>query len=347
MATSPTMKARNHLADLLKGLAVIAMIQVHATEQFALPHVYQSLAGKISLFLGGPFCAPVFLAVMGYFLVSGSKPGTAYLKRGLLLFFGGLLLNLGRSFNLVLHILRGELQLDPLFYLFGADILTLAGLSVLIIALLRKFLPSKPGIYFLLALCFAAANSFLPFPEPSENSWKYLTGFFWGNAAFSYFPLFPWFAYVLLGYCFRLLPEDFLIRFAEAGKQKLFLFLLFADVILTLPWPFSVTCDLPAYYHHGLSFFLWMLLFLSAWPLIMTRIAGKNNVLTRFLEWTGREVTAIYVIQWLITGNLSTEIYQTQSLAASVLLFAALTLASCLLALAFKGFLRYMSRPQV
>ncbi|MBU2466561.1 MAG: DUF1624 domain-containing protein, partial [Bacteroidetes bacterium] len=56
------------LPDLLKGIAVVLMIQVHLTELFARPAFFDSVAGKVSLFLGGPAAAPVFMAVMGYFL---------------------------------------------------------------------------------------------------------------------------------------------------------------------------------------------------------------------------------------------------------------------------------------
>ena len=59
---------RSFTADLLKGMAVLAMIQVHLMELFARQEVYDSLTGKISLFLGGIPAAPVFMAVMGYFL---------------------------------------------------------------------------------------------------------------------------------------------------------------------------------------------------------------------------------------------------------------------------------------
>jgi uncharacterized membrane protein len=59
---------RDGTADLLKGFAVLFMIQVHLMEQFVSAYTYNSLIGKISMFLGGPFYTPVFLAVMGYFL---------------------------------------------------------------------------------------------------------------------------------------------------------------------------------------------------------------------------------------------------------------------------------------
>jgi uncharacterized membrane protein len=54
------------IPDLLKGLAIILMIQVHITELFLDHAGRESIVGKISLFLGGPFTAMVFMIVMGY-----------------------------------------------------------------------------------------------------------------------------------------------------------------------------------------------------------------------------------------------------------------------------------------
>lgn len=58
---------RNCAADLLKGTAVVLMIQVHIVELFAQPSVLENWIGRASLFLGGPPVAPVLIAVMGYF----------------------------------------------------------------------------------------------------------------------------------------------------------------------------------------------------------------------------------------------------------------------------------------
>ncbi len=44
---------RKPLPDVLKGIAVILMIQVHIMELLMLPAVYNSSFGYISLFLGG------------------------------------------------------------------------------------------------------------------------------------------------------------------------------------------------------------------------------------------------------------------------------------------------------
>jgi surface polysaccharide O-acyltransferase-like enzyme len=80
---------RNRTADLLKGLAVIFMIQVHLLELFATQDIYVSWIGKISLFLGGPPAAPVFMVVMGYYFASSKRTLKSGTVRGLKLILLG------------------------------------------------------------------------------------------------------------------------------------------------------------------------------------------------------------------------------------------------------------------
>ncbi|PJB59375.1 MAG: hypothetical protein CO098_03725, partial [Bacteroidetes bacterium CG_4_9_14_3_um_filter_41_19] len=90
--------------DLLKGMAVILMIQVHLIELFATQEIYDSFFGQLLLFLGGPPAAPVFMAVMGYFLAF-SKRGLLFdVKRGFKLIIWGFALNIGLNLNLFFHI---------------------------------------------------------------------------------------------------------------------------------------------------------------------------------------------------------------------------------------------------
>ena len=64
---------RNQTADLLKGLAVIFMIQVHLIELFARQDIFSSNIGSVLLFFGGPPAAPIFMAVMGYYIAQSKK----------------------------------------------------------------------------------------------------------------------------------------------------------------------------------------------------------------------------------------------------------------------------------
>jgi uncharacterized membrane protein len=345
MSNKPNKRSRT--ADILKGIAVIAMVQVHVLEQFALPGIYDSLSGRISLFIGGPFCAPVFMAVMGYFLASGKKSASSMLWRGILLFTVGILLNILRSANLLLHIARGEISLNPMHYILGADILSLAGLSIILIAFLRSALPGKPGWFLALAFFFSAAGPLLPSAETFPAPMQYILTFVNGGTAWSYFPLYPWFSYVLLGYSFRLLPVNFLEKFREAGWQRLFLFLLLADILVTLIPASELTSDLEAYYNHGIIFFIWMILFLAAWLVIVSRLALRSGRLTGFLEWAGREVTLLYVIQWIIIGNLATEFYRSLNVYALLGAFVLVMSSTCALAMLVKALARLFHHPQV
>lgn len=314
------LSSRNTTADLLKGLAVLFMIQVHIMEQFASKELQGTVIGKISMFLGGPACAPVFLAVMGYFLVSNEKPFIYYFKRGCLLFAGGIALNIARSANLLIQINRGQFNLDPLSFIFGADILTLAGISLLLIGLIRLIFKSSFYPWILLALFIAAVTPYLPAFPGRDTPFAYLMAFFYGIFDWSYFPVFPWFSYVLAGYAARLMADKpGLLVQVKTGTSLFYLIPAGAGLLYTLPWAASIFTSLNginSYYHHGFLFFLWVIVFLFIY-IAGTSIANYSfgtNRIVLIIRWIGQKVTLIYVIQWLIIGNLATIFFGTQNL---------------------------------
>ncbi len=136
---SPT-PSRSSTADLLKGTAVVLMIQVHLMELFAQPGVLAGWAGRISLFLGGPPVAPVFLLVMGYFVATSRRSAGRLVWRGIKLIVLGALLNFGLNAHLLVKIRLGAIPLDPWPYILGVDILFLAGASTVMLAMLRPVL---------------------------------------------------------------------------------------------------------------------------------------------------------------------------------------------------------------
>ncbi|MEI7724478.1 MAG: heparan-alpha-glucosaminide N-acetyltransferase domain-containing protein [Bacteroidota bacterium] len=325
---------RDGTADLLKGLAVLFMIQVHLMEQFAAPDIYNSMIGKISMFMGGPVCAPVFLAVMGYFLASSAKPFTYFLKRGGLLFLGGILLNIARSANLLLQIMRGEIDLNPWFFILGADILTLAGLSLIATGFLRVIFKQSALLYFLTAVAVTVVSPFLHQPASSGMISKYAIAFFGGTLEWSYFPVFPWIAYVLTGYAFHLFLKQTLWASKIDIQQHFVYFIpLWIGVLVTLPYAATITHNLDGpygYYHHGILFFGWVLLFMISYLALvkLVEISYGDQRMVRIIKWIGRQVTSLYVIQWLIIGNLATWLYQSQDLFQLVAWFVGITLAT-------------------
>ncbi len=319
------MNSRNQTADLLKGVAIVLMIQVHLMEQFATVDLYQSILGKISLFLGGPPAAPVFLVAMGFFLERSKKSLPQQLRRGVLLIVGGIALNLGLNANLLYSIHQGRFGFNPLAYIFGADILPVAGLSVIIVSILKHKAGFNTTSYLLVALIVAAAAPFLS-GIATSSTLLYVTPFLWGDQWWSYFPLFPWLAYSLLGATLAVLPSN-------TGKTTVAVAGLAAAVFLTSYFTVPDIIDLTRYYHHGILLFLWITGFLTLWFLVFERIesASRKTPLVRYLKWLGRNVTSAYVFQWLIIGNVATELYRTQSLPQLMMWFVVALLATSLL----------------
>lgn len=328
---------RDGTADLVKGIAVILMIQVHVTEQFATTDVYESILGRVSLFLGGPACAPAFLAVMGYFLSTSRKGPLEHLKRGLLLFAGGIALNTARSASLLLDFPGTGEPANPWFFILGADILTLAGLGIIILVPLKRLFRNQFLPYLILAIVIVLATPFLSDSNHAKGASAYLNAFFRGYAEWSYFPVLPWMAYVLTGYSFGLLKER-KTWFNRPEPEKLLFISVPAWILLalTLSWASGITANLSGpggYYHHGILFFAWSITFLAAWSITVYRIDRQfeSNRLLILLKWTGRRVTSIYVIQWLIIGNLAAFIYRSQGLFQLIFWFSGVVIATLLL----------------
>jgi len=196
--------------DILRTAAIIGMIQVHFTT--ILSTYYDSSSSLLFIISGlvGAFPAPLFTFLVGMSLFisvirqenSGLQPGVIAdrnLRRGMALFFLGLLF--------------ATLIWTPA-EVFGWDILTLIGASLLIIFPLRKL---NNGILTAVILIIVAVSPFLRIWSDYPSYWNHwgdyvtssdLKGVLLGFVANGYFPLLPWLIFPLCGYlvgraCFR------------------------------------------------------------------------------------------------------------------------------------------------
>lgn len=223
---------------------------------------------------------------------------------------------------------------NPLEYIFGVDILYLAGLAIILLALIKSF--PKYQVYFtgaflaMVIILSQTVNTALTLPERN-----YVIPFIGGSYSWSYFPLFPWLAYPLAGYLFYLIEDKIskvlienkaMVRFGIAA--------LFLVVIIFGKFGFSVTIDLPKYYHHGFKFSLWAFALIIFWATILSGITNQKTMskAEQLLAWMGKNITLIYVIQWLIIGNVATAIYQTQPLKMFWIWFGGILAVSLILA---------------
>ena len=311
------------LPDLLKGFAVFMIVPVHILETFIDYPGRESLFGKILLFLGGPFVVPVFMMVMGYF-VSKSKKSTAQnLLRGVLIFILGIFLNIGLNFNLLLKIKYQDWQFDPLQFIFGVDIFYLAGLSIIVLTILKSINKGQQWITLALILFISASTSYVN-EILMVTDRNYILPFIGGEYSWSYFPIFPWLSYPLIGFLFQ--KNELRIRdFFQIQKSVLigFLIVVFILVALFSKTGIETTINLSKYYHHTFSFFLWTIgidiLWIFLLWLIIQKIPESRGII--FLQWLGKNITVFYIIQWLIIGNIATAIYQTQELSKYVYWF--------------------------
>jgi len=331
--TDKNLSLRLQLPDLLKGVAVLLMIQVHLVELFAKPEIFESALGRWSLFLGGPPAAPVFMAVMGYFLAKGNKSFIQLIYRGFKLLIWGFLLNIGLNANLFYHIFMDKVQANPMHYLFGVDILFLAGLSVITVAVFRLFFADKVFYWAVLMLIAAAIFPYMPAVNPKNSLLNYFLAYLYLPVSWSYFPLFPWLSYVLAGYIFYLLKTGHFYLDLNLKVRLIILFILILLIGLTFSWSAEISHNLQAYYHHGVIYFLWVLLFMAGWAIILQMAANfrLTEYPLRYLVWIGQNVTAFYVFQWLIIGNLATVFLNSSGLPGLAGWFVAITLATTIL----------------
>ncbi len=309
---------RDKYPDILRGVAVILMIQIHITEVFATDSFREGFFGQLSLFLGGVPAAPVFMVLMGWYAVSRLEV-VPLMLRGLMVFFAGLLLNVGLNFTLLLSVFSGYSSVDVFPYIFGVDVFSLAGISLMFIALIRfiavklSFLMNpislvKWVVTFLPVLIVGGGMLWSSHPKEKIDVFSFISAFVWrDNQWWSYFPVFPWMAWPLLGGAARMwFGKE---GFPEIKREVVIMAALGTVVGALLGW--RVSTDLTEYYQFDLFWFVWAICVMIVWFWLWRRLSGVEW-LANSLSSVGSKVTSLYVIQWLLIGNLGTFLYHEQ-----------------------------------
>jgi uncharacterized membrane protein len=305
---------RNHILDLLKGIAVLLMIQVHVMELFASDLISTNTIGKLSLFLGGAPVAPLFMVVFGHFISKTYQSTMQLIVRGIKMFALGMILNVALNLNLISSVCFGKLDVDLMPYIFGVDILHFAGIALIIIAPFKKWFQKQYLLPLITMLVAALLGHYLLNYVPNNNVLKYVSAFFYGSMPWSYFPVFPWLAYPLAGMVVYQLQQRYDFSWLLVVKTKIVLSVLFLIfIVFTVKYAIIISSDLPLYYHHGLLFFGWVMTFLFFYTFGINELNerfGETSVF-KYIKWLGKNVTLIYVIQWILIGNIATAIYKT------------------------------------
>lgn len=194
--------------DLLRGWAVIVMIQTHVFNATLPSSITETLLYDIVKFIDG-LVAPTFLFASGLaYAITTRRKVHDYLSFGFPLFrqFGRLLLILAVGY--VLHIpkfsydhLRFEAGEEAWVRFWQVDVLQCIAVSLLIMQILLLVLRSERRLY----RAVAGLTIFILFATPlawTFNFWNVLplpVAAYFNGLYYSLFPLFPWSAFLFAG----------------------------------------------------------------------------------------------------------------------------------------------------
>lgn len=308
-------RERLEFVDLARGIAVIFMIAVHVLMVYANNTVKESPFGVIVEFLGGPPAAPVFMFLMGLsFIYASKKDLKASIFRGLKIFLAGYILNFFRVLPIyalneyALEFLNGS-GIENISYvtlITIVDILQLAGLSIIILALVREFKLNK-YIVLSTAIVISLISPMLWGINTNNPLINFVFDLFWGDNPVSgfientvAFPLFPWVAFPLLGYFFGTMITE------SGSKDKVLLYSLIpggASFIVGLALlANNFDYHFNAYYHARIGSMLFMSGFIVIWLFLCNVLVRhiKSNTILNSVYYLSKSVTNIYFIQWVV-----------------------------------------------
>jgi surface polysaccharide O-acyltransferase-like enzyme len=303
-----TTDGRLRFLDLARGLAIVFMVFQHVQIMFAVSEGEGSALGEAFLLLGTAPAAPVFMVAMGFLFGSSARTGVrSGVVRGLQLFA------LGYALNLLRFVLPLLLQDDPrvveafggtwwgLF--FEIDILQLAGLSLIVLGPVKRYI-RDPRLVLALAALVATVSPLL-----WGAGGSFVLDPLWGTGDWVTFPFFPWIAYPLLG----LSLAGFTARAASAGRITSAWALagaaaVLAGVALVVLAPAgSGILAVGDYCRSGLPVQLLLAGFVLLWLTFLwwldRRLAWRAA--PRYLTSLSRNITAVYLIQWVLIGWLA------------------------------------------
>ena len=336
-----TTDGRLRFLDLARGLAIVFMVFQHVQIMFAAGSGEDSALGVTFLLLGTAPAAPVFMVAMGLLFGSSSRTGVrSGVVRGLQLFALGYVLNLAR-FAAPLLVLGDAHAIDvfggtwwgPLFEI---DILQLAGLSLIVLGPVKRYV-RDPRLVLTLAAAVAIVAPLLWGVGGGNVALDPL----WGLGEWVSFPLFPWLAYPLLG----LALAGFTARAASATRLLRGWALAGAGAALAgvallpfAPGPGGILA-FGDYYRSGLPVQLLLAGFVLLWLPFLWWLDRRLSwrVVPRYLTSLSRTITAVYLIQWVLIGWLAIGlgVFDQPSWVAA-LLGVAVLVASHLLALGYE-----------
>ena len=345
---------RQQEVDLAKAIPVASLPFVHSViECCSTETINQPIPFIFNVIIGAPLGAPIFMFAMGIsFVYSKHNDEKEFMRRGLILFIAGFLLNILRFGipYLIGYMLTGEYDkfIVPILYkIFGNDILQFAGLTLLLFGFLKK-LKLEDHIILIIAMVMSLVGwcfRHVDFGIPVLNI---IMGHIIGTQdpqglTLSDFPILNWFLVPVAGYIFG----NILIRVRD--KKKFYLPVM--PILAVVYWVYfaiesrlhfgkmaggaTIVEEENAYYHAEtfdvVSYIVCAIGMLGVYYLISSHCPDKLN---QFLNSVSRNITRIYIIHWFfvvmstnvilykIRGTQELPVYQIMILAFIIFLIS-------------------------
>lgn len=302
-------KVRYISADLLRGIVIIIMIEVHVFNAFLIPELRQTGWFSVLNFING-LVAPSFLFVSGFaFQVSSGGKLDEMRKLGKIFWK-----KIGRIFQIiiigyVLHLpfyslskIINEATPQLLENFFCVDVLQCIGFGLLFLFLSRLLIKSDKVYHYFLIASLVIVTLISPFLWKIEfaNFFPIVIANYFNRLHGSLFPIFPWLNFLLAGGIFakyfvyareRNAEEKFIKLSAISG----FVVLLFGHLFYSGLFPRSLTSILPnpVFYLERLGYIF--VLFFICWY-----VDKKFDMKKSFLLDASRESLLVYWLHLII-----------------------------------------------
>lgn len=356
-------KVRYVSADLLRGLVIIIMIEVHVFNAFLLPELRQTGWFSVLNFING-LVAPSFLFVSGFaFQVSSGgkldemrKLGKSFWKKMMRIFQ---IIIIGYALHLPFYSLSkivNKATQQQLQSFFAVDVLQCIGFGLLFLFLTRLLIKSDKSYHYFLIVSLIIVTLISPVLWKIEfsNYLPILIANYFNRLNGSLFPIFPWLNFLLAGGIYAKYFVDARNRNEEENFLRLsaitgFVVLVLGHLFYSGLFPKTLTSILPnpIFYLERLGYIF--VLFYFCWL-----VDKKNNLKNSFVLDASRESLLVYWLHLIIifgmfwggnslAGKIGMTMNVFEAVGATILLIALMIIAAKLWGWIKKKYPKYSS----
>lgn len=302
--------------DLARSVIIFCLALIHCTIECTsdeglvsgIPYLFDTI-------IGGPFSAPMYMFVMGIGMAYTKKNTPEHhFRRGLHIFVLGYILNICRFLipYSIGYAITGDyaVYMEPLLYkVLCNDILTFAGLAMMLIALFMKIKLSG-GMMLIITTIMCALGTVFNGVDVQNPLGNIFLGYLIGTEdaaglVLSDFPLFNWMIFPTFGYAFAAVLK-------RVKDKKLFYLTvsLPAIIIAIVYFSYGITHEVGMFGEGQNCYYHMIFTDVLASLTLTVGMAGVNYLILQiiphkvfYIAWTISEnITAVYFTHWVLVS---------------------------------------------